>query len=282
MADVLAVFKYASPAKTLVSALNAKAIPSQYRYEPATDGHVVCLLSEEFSAEAKAMTQRFTQNPNAPEFTEAAWMSGDSVPIGNILSVQTIVKGIRSAPVISVVVLVCSMLYMAVYGMGFVSIYEPLFFQPFDALSTSHQWWRIATPALMHFSVEHLVFNLIWWTWLGRQVEWRMGSLWLIGLAVGIAIASNVAQYWVSGWQFGGMSGIVFGLTGYVWWMQWLKPKLGLTIPIALVGFSLVWMLLGFADVLWIDMANTAHLVGLLVGCCAALCHAKLVNLSSG
>lgn len=280
MAEVLAVYKYESPAKTLVAILNANGMPSQYRYENATDGHVVCLLDDSTLMQAQAVTAKFNQNPNAREFTQIAWQSGGSVPMGMNISLSGIVQRLRTAPLVSLLLMTSIVLFTLVYGLGQIAVYEALFFQPFDAMSVSHQWWRVVTPALMHFSVEHLVFNMIWWGWLGSQVEQRFHWFWLASLFVIIAIASNIAQYCVSGWQFGGMSGVVYGLTGYVWWMQWLRPQVGLNIPIGLVGLSLVWMMLGFADVLWMDMANTAHLVGLISGCCAALCHAALIKKS--
>ena len=33
----------------------------------------------------------------------------------------------------------------------------------------------------------------------------------------------------------------------------------------------LIWMVIGFADVLFVSMANEAHLSGLIIGCLAAL-----------
>ena len=43
-----------------------------------------------------------------------------------------------------------------------------------------------------------------------------------------------------------------------------------MTLPRAIVGFMLVWLVIGYADVLWVNMANTAHLVGLISGCLLA------------
>jgi len=40
----------------------------------------------------------------------------------------------------------------------------------------------------------------------------------------------------------------------------------------------LVWLLLGFADVLWVNMANAAHTAGLMSGCVMAW----LLTLGSG
>ncbi len=85
----------------------------------------------------------------------------------------------------------------------------------------------------------------------------------------------------VSGPNFGGLSGVVYGLFGYVWWLGWLKPEKGLGISNALVGFLLVWLMLGYLDVLPVNMANTAHLLGLLTGCLMALFKAKKLKAKS-
>ncbi len=81
------------------------------------------------------------------------------------------------------------------------------------------------------------------------------------------AAASNVAQLVVSGPNFGGLSGVVYALVGCVWWLGWLKPAWGLSLPKPIVGFLLVWLVVGYLDVLPVSMANTAHTVGLICGC---------------
>lgn len=84
------------------------------------------------------------------------------------------------------------------------------------------------------------------------------------------AVFSNLAQALVSGPNFGGLSGVVYALLGFVWWAGWLKPSWGFALPKAVVGFMLVWLVLGYADILWVSMANTAHTVGLVSGCLMA------------
>jgi GlpG protein len=89
----------------------------------------------------------------------------------------------------------------------------------------------------------------------------------LLVLFVFSAAASNVAQLVVSGPNFGGLSGVVYALVGCVWWLGWLKPAWGLSLPKPIVGFLLVWLVVGYLDVLPVSMANTAHTVGLICGC---------------
>lgn len=105
---------------------------------------------------------------------------------------------------------------------------------------------------------------------LGKDIEKTLGSGVLLTLLMISGVASNYGQFLVSGANFGGLSGVVYAVLGFVWWLGWLKPELGLSIPKAIVGFMLVWLLLGYADLLWVNMANTAHLIGLISGCMMA------------
>jgi len=129
---------------------------------------------------------------------------------------------------------------------------------------------RLLGPALFHFSWLHIVFNTMWWWQLGGSVERILGKGALINLFLITALISNLGQFMVSGPNFGGLSGVVYGLVGYVWWYGWLAPEKGLFISKPIIGFLLFWLLLGYADVLPVNMANTAHLLGLVSGCLLA------------
>ena len=58
----------------------------------------------------------------------------------------------------------------------------------------------------------------------------------------------------------------MYGLFGYFWLAGRLNPGQGLHISNGLAGFMLLWLLLGFFDLLWVSMANWAHLGGLVTG----------------
>ncbi|MCA1930200.1 rhomboid family intramembrane serine protease [Rheinheimera sp.] len=133
------------------------------------------------------------------------------------------------------------------------------------------QGWRWFTPGWLHFSASHLVFNLIWVWYLLGPLELKLGRISAISLTLLVLLASNLAQFVIVDANFGGMSGLVYGLFGFYWICGWLKPHWGLQISSGLVGFMLVWLLIGFFDLLWISMANWAHLAGLVAGCFCAL-----------
>jgi GlpG protein len=49
-------------------------------------------------------------------------------------------------------------------------------------------------------------------------------------------------------------------------------------LPNNLVYFLLGWLALGYFDVLWVNMANEAHLFGLISGCLMALATHQLAG----
>lgn len=125
--------------------------------------------------------------------------------------------------------------------------------------------WRLFTPILMHGGPLHLLFNMMWMKDLGSAIERRFGFwtlFWLILLSAGI---SNVGQYAVSGPNFLGMSGVVYGLFGYIWVRSRVDPWCGLYLDQNTVVIMLIWFGLCFTG--WIGpIANTAHAGGLLTG----------------
>lgn len=132
----------------------------------------------------------------------------------------------------------------------------------------SGQIWRIITPMLLHFGIFHILFNMLWLRDLGGMIETVEGTGKLLGLILVSAAFSNWAQYVVSGNpNFGGMSGVVYALLGYVWMKGKYHPGSGLYLHKETVTMMLIWLVIGFIpNLLPINMANWAHLGGLAVG----------------
>lgn len=127
------------------------------------------------------------------------------------------------------------------------------------------QVWRLVTPIFLHFSFFHILFNMFWLHDLGGQIEKRKGSQFIILFILITAVISNLAQFKFGGPGFGGMSGVVYALLGYVWVKSKFDPGDGLFIPdttaIIMLGlFFLCFMIPSFG------IANWAHAGGLLTG----------------
>ncbi len=261
----LLVLGDARMAQALVDYLATLGIPCELTQSEL--GVSVWLADERRLAQAQQEVKRFLSEPNHPRYMEASWQSGHADaridyskgmtdPVTDFLH--------QAGPLTLVVIIAC----LAIYALDAIGlpIFDELAFHPTLAQFTDWQAWRYVTPAFIHFSVVHLVFNLLWWWYLGGQIEQRLGSGKLFILLIVGAALPNIAEFFVSGPRFGGLSGVVYALLGYSWLRARLQPDCGLAMPPALMGFMLVWLVLGFLDMLGTPTANMAHLVGLLVG----------------
>lgn len=131
------------------------------------------------------------------------------------------------------------------------------------------QYWRLISPILVHFGLLHLIFNMMWLWDLGGTIEVRWSPVRLALLTILIGVSSNLAQFLVSGALFGGMSGVVFGLLGYLYVLGQLRPQLGVFVPPQIMTFMLIWFAICWTGLVG-NIANWAHLAGLVTGAALA------------
>lgn len=129
----------------------------------------------------------------------------------------------------------------------------------------SGEVWRLFTPCFVHFSFLHILFNMMWMYDLGRQIEASRGTLALAFMVLTIGCTSNYAQYLGGGPGFGGMSGVVFGLFGYVLLMSRFAPSSGMVMIPSNAVFLLVWFVVCLTGAVG-PIANWAHGIGLVLG----------------
>jgi|TARA_B110000902_G_scaffold207058_1_gene235977 GlpG protein len=149
-----------------------------------------------------------------------------------------------------------------------------------------HLWlqpWRLISPMLLHFGWLHLVFNVLWWLDLGRRIECQSRLL-LVALLLFTSVAANVAQAWQVASLFGGLSGVIYGLLGYIWVMDRYNP-VRYHLPQNILIFMLLWLLLGISGLFpalgFGDMANMAHIGGLVAGVAWGFMHTLLWRIRS-
>jgi len=139
----------------------------------------------------------------------------------------------------------------------------------------SGQVWRLITPIFIHFSIFHLAFNGAAIFMLGGPIEILKGWKGFLGIVLISGVASNLIQYFMTGSPvFGGLSGVLYALFGYLWMQSTFNPTLNLTLPKQLIAMMLIWFVLCWTGLLG-PIANWAHTGGLIVGMILGVIHAK-------
>lgn len=150
-----------------------------------------------------------------------------------------------------------------------------------ESTLSSGQLWRLVTPIFIHFGLLHVLINCLWFWVLGARLEKMMGSLlWALFIII-TGACSNLTQFlWSESPIFGGMSGVVFALVGFIGVRQYLAPHPLLNIPNAILWFMLATLVLGMTGIfnVFIDgsIGNAAHVGGLIAGAVYALATQRL------
>jgi GlpG protein len=248
-------------AQMLVDYLQAQHINCQLQVSEMSVS--IWLLDDKQSTAAEQEVQRFIREPHHARYREAAWQQEKTSSWHAVTDSGLVTELMLQAQPLMLIVTV---LIASVFLLDWLSV-------PVESL-LSFEWpwqhgqvWRLVTPVLLHFSVLHLLFNLAWWWYLGGRIEQQFGAGKLAVLLFSSALIPNVLQAMVSGSSFGGLSGVTYGLLGYLWLRQrQLENQALVAVSDGLFIFMLVWLAIGFTPLLGFNTANLAHLGGLVVG----------------
>lgn len=129
------------------------------------------------------------------------------------------------------------------------------------------QYWRLASPILLHGSVGHLVGNMLALYVLGVALEHALGWERTLILFLGSGLAGSVASVATQPGPSVGASGAIFGMMGAIVVLLHRYREVvhvrDRRVGIVLVVWAGYTLLLGLADPI-ID--NSAHLGGLIGG----------------
>ncbi|MFT8209879.1 MAG: rhomboid family intramembrane serine protease GlpG [Symbiopectobacterium sp.] len=206
----------------------------------------------------------FIQDPMHPRYQAASWQAGStSSPLryARFSYLQTLQQ--RAGPLTLGVMITCIVVYlwMVIFGND-----RAMMWLSYPDAGQKGQLWRWFSHAFLHFSLLHILFNLMWWWYLGGPVEKILGTRKLLTLALLSAVASGWIQSFFSGIYFGGLSGVVYALMGYVWLYGERVPSGPLFMQRGLMAFALLWLIAGYFDILGLSIANAAHVAGLVIG----------------
>ncbi len=230
----------------------------------------VWLADETRQAEVEQALAAFLANPNDPRYLAASWQSGHTnsgLQYGRFPFLATVRQ--KAGPFTLGLMALCILVYLAMLALGNQAVMIWLAW-PYSP-DVRFEFWRYFTHALLHFSVLHITFNLLWWWYLGGPVERRLGTGKLVVITLISALLSGYVQHKFSGAWFGGLSGVVYALMGYVWLRGERDPESGIYMQRGLMAFALLWLVAGWFDIFGLSIANAAHASGLAVGLVMAL-----------
>lgn len=242
------------------------------RVQPGDGGFTVTVEAADDAPRALVEAEAFVANPADRKYRAASWQTG---------SVQDEAVYGASPPIAlgwwrqagwgtRGVALACLAVFLgllvddkAVFGLL-------RFPEGISLAAVGVEWWRLLSPALLHFSLLHITFNLLWWWEFGSLIERYQSTARLLALTLVIALVSNAAQFLSYGPGFGGLSAVVYGLLGYLWLYPYADPGAPFRLHGGIVLFMIGWLALGYTglfDALFgIRISNDGHLAGLLAG----------------
>lgn len=248
------------------------------RVTDTPQGSWVELLDHSALARFQAELKSFLDNPYDERYLAASWEAGEAT---DDVETQAMSQGYRrrqfglragrAGPVTLAVTLVCLAVFVE-FNLG-----DPLnwwprlqFYRTWGQLLAGGDWWRWFTTSLSHYQLMHVGFNLLWWWDLAGNVERRQGSLRLVVLFILLNVASNFTQFWMAGANFLGLSGVVYGILGYLWAYVRMCPRYPEPLNPLVFRSMIIWLVICLTGVVDIFMqggiANGAHVGGLLAG----------------
>ncbi|HZV04243.1 MAG TPA: rhomboid family intramembrane serine protease [Gemmataceae bacterium] len=300
----LATLPSADEARALADYLLTLKIDTQLEKEP--DGWAIWIRDEDHLPRARQELEEYQRNPSDPRYAAAVQTASSlrqrkQQEDAAYFRRQERFNRRMSGPIASQrstvgLIVVCVVVFLLSRGGHDAKIVPALSILPYRFVAENMvEWrvlsplaqgqiWRLVTPIFLHFDIMHLLFDMYMLYYLGGAIERRRGSLRFMSLVLVIAVASNLVQYYfgnpvVAGGElrfdrlpfFGGMSGVDYGLFGYIWMKARFQPELGLHIDPSTVILLMTWLVLcmtPFAHVIigGGGVANGAHVGGLLAG----------------
>src|SRR5208337_3951853 len=271
------------------------ALGMKARFDEQPDGWIVWIYNEDQLARARAELEAYVRQPDDPRFGEGA-RTAEEVRRNaaklekeyrkNFREMTDLWSGLRlrrrpltlTLVIVSVVVFILEQTSLGLRVQNALMITavhaDPQRGWIDDGLSRifSGEVWRLVTPIFLHFGIMHILFNCWAITLEGTMIEVARGTLRLAILVLVSAVLSNVGQYIYMDRAapealhlFGGLSGVVYALFGYLWMKGQYEPEQGMILHPNTITTMLLWLVLCMTNLLG-PIANAAHVVGLLVG----------------
>ncbi len=157
------------------------------------------LMDDEHQIEVESEIKQFLEKPNDRKYQAASWdMAETRKPQFRYHSpsMMSMLKA-KAGPLTLGVMAICAVIFVLQQFGLMNQVFSALHFPA----QTGQQWqlWRWFSHALLHFSILHIVFNLLWWWQFGGDIEKRLGSFKLLQIFLVSSALSGAGQYWVEG-----------------------------------------------------------------------------------
>lgn len=250
--------------------LSSIQLPNHLQHD--AEGFSIVLENPDDFVQARQVLEGFLAAPDDPRYWQASWQSGRAQSEPVYARTESAISQRwwqRAGGLTRTITVLCVLVFVGLNLFPDI-VFGALHFP--SALTVSAidgQWWRLFTPAVLHFSFMHIAFNLLWWWELGGLIERGQSTGRLLGITGVIAVVSNAAQGLQYSLHFGGLSGVIYGLLGYLWLYPVLNPAAGFRLRKEILWFMLGWLAIGYTgvlDALFGPVSNIGHLSGLLAG----------------
>lgn len=283
----LTEFSEARRASDLVDTLLSHGVEGQVR---GAAGNEVWVLDHDKLARAGELLKEFEVHGKSAGSADAERIRKEQARVQaardhNFVHVRSTLRGAPEDPGFGPVtgfLILCSVLVSIFSNMGDPEtitirnlVIEPEFGAPFLASVRAGEVWRLVTPMFIHFGVLHLLFNMSGVWRFSRQIEQQQGPLVLLALVLWTQVPGIVGQYALAHVQhqnavIGGMSGVLFGMFGFVWMQARYGRKYAYFIDEPTTWLMMIWFVLCVTGVVG-EIANVAHAAGLIAGLIAGL-----------
>ena len=256
----------------LTEEVEAHGLPVTALYLPENSPHFEQIIEDYHIFIAEPMHERYEQ---------ASWQSGDTSPNRASYSLKDLwrfsrmdLNGLKNAKFTVFLTALCILIYLfGLFGWD----EEIMEFSHYPAfIDEDWQLWRYISHSLVHLSPLHILFNLTWWWIFAGAIERKFGTGKLIGLFFVAAIISGIGQNIASGPAFFGLSGVIYAVLGFVFCVDKFSSQTSFDLPLGFFNMLLVGIAFGFiSPLIGINMGNTAHISGLIVGLLFGFLQAK-------
>ena len=265
------------------------------RIDERPEGWDLWIYNEDHFNRAREELQGYLSNPEDPRYRDATQTAQairrreqqlDKQFRKNYREVSDLwaAPGLRRRPLTAALIATCVVVFVLQQSPRANEVEDRLFFTTYRADPNGNiqsnedilhgEVWRLVTPSFMHSRrfFLHILFNMWWLNALGTLIEIRRGTLRLLGLVLITAVISNLSQYlWMERTDPGkphwflGMSGVVYGLFGYIWMKGLYEPEQGMFMHPNNVNIMILWLVLCMTGVLG-PIGNAAHFMGMVAG----------------